>query len=413
MTSKHSVVVTGLGAITPIGNSVAVAWNNLCSGVSGAQTISAFDAAEHTTNFAATVTGFDVTTVVGEKNIKKFDRFIALGIQAADEALEHSGLDLDETDRERVGVAIGSGIGGLEFIQNNAELLHGKGPRRISPFFVPGSIINMVAGNVSIRHQLFGPNISAATACTTGTHMIGLAMRMIQHGDADVMLAGGAEAPVNSFGIGAFNAVRALSTRNDNPEQASRPWDADRDGFVLGEGAGVLVLESEAHAKKRGATVYGRVVGFGMSADGHHITQPCSNGEGAALSMRNALKDAELNPRDIGYINAHGTATQAGDIAETIAVQSIFGNHAAATPMSSNKSMIGHLLGAAGAVEGVFTVLALQDQVLPPTINLYNQDAQCPLDYIPHTARDVVNCRYAISNSFGFGGTNGTLIFAR
>lgn len=411
MNQSNRVVITGLGMVSPLGNDVASSWTNLVNGKSGVTRITKFDCQNQTTNFAAQLQNFDPLLTVSNKDVKKMDDFIIYGIAAADEAIADANLIITDENRNRIGVAIGSGIGGLSTIQQNSDIAYTKGPKRMSPFFVPGSIINMIAGNLSIKHKIRGPNIAMATACTTGTHMIGSAYRMIQYGDADIMLCGGAEAPVTPLGIGAFNAVRALSTHNDNPELASRPWDIDRDGFVLGEGGGVLVLEKEQHAKDRGAKIYGYIEGFGMSGDGYHMTLPSESGDGAARSMQCAIDDAQISPDQIGYINAHGTSTSAGDIAETLAVKKVFGAYAQSVTISSNKSMIGHLLGAAGAVEAIFTLKSLEQKIIPPTINLHNPDPQCDLDYVPHTARDHPTVQYALSNSFGFGGTNGTLVF--
>ncbi|MDH5735911.1 MAG: beta-ketoacyl-ACP synthase II, partial [Gammaproteobacteria bacterium] len=362
--------------------------------------------------FACTVKDFDSTEYINSKDLKKMDTFIHYGIAAADQAIKDSGIEITEQNAERIGVSIGSGIGGLPMIEKNKEALDSGGPRKISPFLIPGSIINMISGNVSIKYGLKGPNIAIVTACTTGTHSIGQAARMIAYGDADVMLTGGAEKASSPLGIGGFASSRALSKRNDAPEAASRPWDKDRDGFVLGDGAGVLVLEEYEHAKARGAKIYAELAGFGMSGDAYHMTQPSEGGEGAARCMINAIKDAGLNPEDVDFVNAHGTSTPAGDLGETLALKAAFGDHAYKLAVTSTKSMTGHLLGAAGGVEAVFTVMSLQDQVATPTINLDNQDPECDLDYTANTARNM-KIDVAISNSFGFGGTNGTILFKK
>ena len=409
--TKKRVVVTGLGIVSPVGNNVQTCWSNLLTGTSGVSSITSFDTSGLTTTFAAQVKEFDPLDWMNDsKECKKTDKHIQYGIAAAQQAITDAGLDDDA--KRNAGVSIGSGIGGLEFIENNCKTLFEKGARRVSPFFIPGSIINMVSGYVSITHGMRGPNIALATACTTGTHSIGLAARMISYGDAEVFVAGGAESSVCSLGIAGFNAARALSTRNDSPEQASRPWDKDRDGFILGEGAGVMVLESYEHARKRNATIYAELKGFGMSGDAYHITLPPEEGYGAAHCMKRALEDAELSPNAIDYINAHGTSTLGGDLTETVAVRSTFGAHANALAMSSTKSMTGHLLGAAGAIEAIFSVLSLQNQAIPPTINLDNPDEGCNLDYVANTARDI-KADHVLTNSFGFGGTNGSLIFSR
>jgi 3-oxoacyl-[acyl-carrier-protein] synthase II len=408
--SKRRIVVTGLGMLTPVGNTVEESWKNIVAGKSGIGPITTFD----TSNFPVTISGavkdFDATLYIPAKDLKKMDPFIHYGIAAGIQALEDSGLEVTEENADRIGVAIGSGIGGLPGIERNRDQFVAGGARKISPFFVPSAIINMVSGNLSIMKGLKGPNISIVSACTTGAHNIGDAARMIAYGDADVMIAGGAEMATSPLGIGGFAAARALSTRNDDPEAASRPWDKDRDGFVLGDGAGVVVVEEYEHAKKRGAKIYCELAGYGMSGDAHHMTQPSPSGEGPARCMNNALKDAGLNKEDVGYINAHGTSTPAGDKAETMAVKVAMGDHANKVVVSSTKSMTGHLLGAAGGIEAIFSILALRDQVIPPTINLDNQDPECDLDYCANTARDA-NLTVTLSNSFGFGGTNGTLLF--
>ncbi len=410
--AKRRVVVTGLGIVSPVGLNIKQSWENILAGKSGAAPITEFDTADFSVKFACTVKDFDPEQYIGKKDIKKMDSFIHYGIAAAVQAIQDSGIEVTEANAERIGVSIGSGIGGLPMIERNKELLDKGGPRKISPFMVPGSIINMISGNLSIMYGMKGPNIAIVTACTTGTHSIGEAGRMIAYGDADVMIAGGAEKASSPMGIGGFAAARALSTRNDSPETASRPWDQDRDGFVLGDGAGVLVLEEYEHAKARGANIYCELSGFGLSGDAYHMTQPSEGGEGAARCMVNAMKDAGINPDQVDFVNAHGTSTPAGDVAETAAVKAAFGDHAYKLAVTSTKSMTGHLLGAAGGIEAVFTVLAMRDQVASPTINLVNQDPACDLDFVPNTARDM-KIDVAISNSFGFGGTNGTLLFKK
>ncbi|WP_151705338.1 beta-ketoacyl-ACP synthase II [Nitrincola alkalilacustris] len=410
--SRKRVVVTGLGLLTPVGNTVEDAWASILAGKSGVAAIDHFDATQFSTRFCASVKAFDIERYMSVKEARKIDLFIQYGMAAAIQAIEDAGLEVTEENAARIGCAIGSGIGGLPMIEKTHDMLNQSGPRKVSPFFVPGSIINMIAGNLAIRYGFQGPNIAITTACTTGTHNIGQAMRMIQYGDADIMIAGGAEMATTPLGVAGFAAARALSTRNDDPVAASRPWDRDRDGFVLGDGAGILVLESYESAKARGADIYCELTGFGMSDDAFHMTAPPEDGSGAARSMLNALKDSGLNPEQIHYINAHGTSTPAGDIAESNAVKLVLGQYAAQTRISSTKSMIGHLLGAAGAVEAAFCVLALRDQVAPPTINLDNPSEGCDLNYVPHTAQ---SCRIdaTMSNSFGFGGTNGTLVFSK
>lgn len=411
--SKRRVVITGMGMLSPLGNDVQSSWDGVRAGRSGIGMIDRFDASEYNTRIGGAIKDLDLSPWLSTKEARKLDAFIHYGLIAAQQAVEDSGLDsYDELDRDRAGIAIGSGIGGLEYIEKNVLTMDKSGPRKVSPFFVPASVINMISGNAAIRFGYRGPNIAIVTACTTGTHNIGYAARTIAYGDADVMLAGGSEMATTRTGIAAFSAARALSTRNDEPEKASRPWDRERDGFVLSDGAGVVVLEDLEHAKKRGATIYGEVVGFGMSDDAHHITAPPESGEGAARSMQNALRDAGLSPDEVDYINAHGTSTQVGDVAEVAAVKSVFGDHARKLAMSSTKSMTGHLLGAAGAVEGIFSVLAIRDRLLPPTINLDNPDEGCDLDFVANQSRES-DVRVALSNSFGFGGTNGTLIFRR
>jgi 3-oxoacyl-[acyl-carrier-protein] synthase II len=408
--SKRRVVVTGLGLLTPVGNTVDESWKNIVAGKSGIAPITAFDASEFSARISGSVKNFDPLQYIPNKELKKMDTFIHYGLAAGIQALDDSGIEVTDENAERIGVAIGSGIGGLPAIEKNRDAYVAGGPRKISPFFVPSSIINMVSGNLSIMRGLKGPNIAIVSACTTGAHNIGDAGRMIVYGDADVMVAGGAEMGTCALGVGGFAAARALSTRNDDPEAASRPWDRDRDGFVLGDGAGVVVLEEYEMAKKRGANIYCELVGYGMSGDAHHMTAPSMGGEGAARCMRNAMNDAGLNAEDIGYINAHGTSTPAGDVAETKAVKLAMGDHAHKLVVSSTKSMTGHLLGAAGGIEAIFSILALRDQVVPPTINLDNQDPECDLDYVANTARDL-KLTASMSNSFGFGGTNGTCIF--
>ena len=411
--SKRRVVVTGLGMLSPVGNTVESTWNALLAGQSGISLIDHFDTTAYATKFAGLVKNFNSEDFISRKDARKMDAFIQYGIAAGMQAMQDAGLDITEANASRIGAAIGSGIGGLGLIEENHSSLVNGGPRKISPFFVPSTIVNMIAGHLTIMYGMRGPSISIATACTSGVHNIGHAARIIAYNDADVMLAGGAEKASTPLGVGGFGAARALSTRNDNPQAASRPWDKDRDGFVLGDGAGMLVLEEYEHAKNRGAKIYAEVVGFGMSSDAYHMTSPPENGAGAALAMENALLDAGVTPSQIGYINAHGTSTPAGDQAEAQAVKSVFGADAQRVLVSSTKSMTGHLLGAAGAVEAIFSVLALRDQVAPPTINLDNPDEGCDLDFVPHEARQVSDMEYTLCNSFGFGGTNGSLIFRR
>ena len=410
--SKRRVVVTGLGIISPVGNDVATAWANITAGKSGIGPITHFDASTFPTRIAGEIRDFDPAQFVAAKDVKKMDPFIHYGIAASVQALADAGLHPHEHDEERIGVAVGAGIGGIATIERTSITYHEHGQRKISPFFVPSSIINMASGNLSIMLGLKGPNIACVTACTTATHNIGLAMRMIQYGDADVMVAGGAEYSTVGTAIGGFCSARALSTRNDEPHKASRPWDKDRDGFVLSDGAGVLVIEEYEHAKKRGARIYCELTGFGMSGDAFHMTAPSENGEGGARCMVAAMKDARLNPEQVEYINAHGTSTPAGDIAEVQGIKSTFGEHAKKLMVSSTKSMTGHLLGAAGGVEAIFSILALRDNVIPATINLENPGEGCDLDFVPNVARQK-KIDVALSNSFGFGGTNGTLVFQR
>ena len=410
--SKRRVVVTGMGIISPVGNDIASAWDNILKGVSGIGEVTHFDATAYATRIAGQVRDFNPGDWIAPKDIKKMDPFIHYGIAAGTQALRDSGLEVTEENAPRIGVAVAAGIGGLHTIEHTSIELHEKGPRRVSPFFVPSSIINMVSGHLSIMYGLKGPNIACVTACTTATHNIGLAARMIQYGDADVMVAGGAEFATTGTAMAGFCSAKAMSTRNDEPTKASRPWDKDRDGFVLSDGAGVLVLEEYEHAKARGAKIYAELVGFGMSGDAYHITAPSEGGDGAARSMQAALKDAALNPTDVHYVNAHGTSTPLGDLGEVLAAKRVFGDYAYKLPVSSTKSMTGHLLGAAGGVEAIFSILALRDQVLPPTINLDEPGEGCDLDFVPNTAREA-KLDVVISNSFGFGGTNGTLAFRR
>ena len=410
--SRRRVVVTGMGLVTPLGTNLEDSWQGILAGRSGVAPIEGFDTSAFTTRFGAQVKDFDVENFMSKKDARKMDLFIQYGMAAAIQAITDSGLETTEENADRIGCAIGSGIGGLPMIEKNHELLQKGGPRKLSPFFVPGSIINMISGNLAIRFGFRGPNIAITTACTSGTHNIGYSARTIAYGDADVMVCGGAEAASTPLGLGGFAAARALSTRNDDPQAASRPWDKDRDGFVLGDGAGVLVLEEYEHAKARGAKIYAELTGFGMSDDAYHMTLPPEDGRGAAAAMRNALKDASFNAEVINYINAHGTSTPAGDLAESRAVESVLGAAADKVAVSSTKSMIGHLLGAAGAVEAVFCILAIRDQVAPPTINLENPQEGCNLDYVPKEARQM-KIEHALSNSFGFGGTNGSLIFSK
>ncbi len=410
--SKRRVVITGLGIVSPVGNSVAEAWANVIAGKSGITRVTRFDVAAYSSQIAGEVKNFDVARYLPSKDARRMDTFIHYGMAAAIDAIKDSGIEVTEQNAERIGVNIGSGIGGLPMIEDTHLAALQGGPRRISPFFIPGTIVNMISGNLSILYGLKGPNLAIVTACTTATHCIGDSGRLIEYGDADIMIAGGAESTVSPLGIGGFAAARALSTRNDDPPTASRPWDRDRDGFVLGEGAGVLVLEEMEHARARGAHIYAELAGFGMSADAHHMTAPCEDGEGAARCMKNALRNAGIATTEVDYINAHGTSTPLGDIAETVAVKRCFGEHAHTLKVSSTKSMTGHLLGAAGGVEAVFSVLAIKHQIAPPTINIFNQDPQCDLDYVANSARDM-KVDVALSNSFGFGGTNGSLVFAK
>ncbi|MGE5242428.1 MAG: beta-ketoacyl-ACP synthase II [Bacteroidota bacterium] len=411
--SKRRVVITGLGILSPVGIGVAENWRNILAGKSGISRITHFDATGYSAMIAGEVKDFDPARFgITEKEARRMDRFIQLGMAAGIEAIEDSGIEVTEANAERIGVHIGSGIGGVGTIEDTMLTIKEKGPRRVSPFYVPMSIINMISGDLSVMYGLKGPNLAMVTACATATHGIGDAGRLIEYGDADVMIAGGGEAAITPTAVAGFSNAKALSTRNDSPETASRPWDKDRDGFVLGEGAGVVVLEEYEHAKKRGAKIYCELVGFGMSGDAYHMTSPPENGEGAARCMRNALRNAGLNPDQVQYVNAHGTSTPLGDKAETVAAKTAFGAHAKKIAMSSTKSMTGHLLGAAGGIEAVYTALAIQHQVAPPTINLVTPDPECDLDYVPGAAR-AMKIDVAISNSFGFGGTNGTLVFRR
>jgi len=409
---KRRVVVTGLGCISPVGNTVADMWNAVTAGKSGIALITKFDASAFSTRFAGEVKDFELEKYIPGKESRHMDTFIHYGMAAGIQAIEDSGLVITEENADRIGVNIGSGIGGLPMIEKTHAELEKRGPRRVSPFFVPSSIINMTSGFLSIRYGLKGPNLSCVTACSTGLHSIGYAARTISYGDADVMIAGGAESTVSPLGIGGFAAARALSSRNDDPATASRPWDKDRDGFVMGEGAGVLVLEEYEHAKARGAKIYAELCGFGMSADAHHMTAPLEDGSGASKCMTNAINDAGINPDQVNYINAHGTSTPLGDKAETIAVKRSLGDSAKSVVMSSSKSMVGHLLGGAGGLESVITVLAVHNQIAPPTINIFNQDPDCDLDYCANAARDM-RIDYALKNSFGFGGTNSSLVFGK
>ena len=409
---RKRVVITGMGMVSPVGHTVAESWDSVVNGRSGVSAIEHFDASAFATQFSASVKNFDLSPYMSDKEARKNDPFIQFGMAAGIQAIEDSGLTIENADAERIGCVIGSGIGGLGSIEDTSILIKERGPRRVSPFFVPGSIINMIAGNLSIRYGFKGTNLAVTTACTTGTHAIGLAAREIMFGYADAVVCGGAEMATTPVGIGGFGAARALSKRNDDPQKASRPWDKDRDGFVLGDGAGVLVLEEYEHAKARGAKIYAELSGFGTSSDAYHMTSPPEDGAGAAKAMVNALKDAGMEPDAVNYINAHGTSTPAGDKAECAAVKSVFAEHAKDVAVSSTKSMTGHLLGAAGAIEAIFSVMAIVDQVAPPTINLDSPDEGCDLNFVPHKAQKMT-IDVAMSNSFGFGGTNGTLIFSK
>lgn len=408
--SKRRVVVTGLGVVSPVGIGVKTAWDNLIAGKSGISQITKFDASAFASTIAGEVKDFNVEDFLTAKDARRMDTFIQYGLAAAIEAVKDSGIVATEDNAERIGVSIGSGIGGMQFIEDTDILYQASGPRKISPFFIPGTIINMISGNLSIMFGFKGPNIAIVTACTTGTHSIGDASRMIEYGDADVMVAGGAEAAITRLSVGGFAASRALSARNDDPATASRPWDRDRDGFVIGEGAGVLVLEEYEHAKKRGAKIYAELSGYGMSADAYHMTAP--NMDGPRRSMRNAMNNAGINPDAVQFVNAHGTSTPLGDANETNAIKAAFGGHAYNLVVNSTKSMTGHLLGGAGGLESVFTVLSIYNQLSPPTINIFNQDPECDLDFCANTARDM-KIEYALKNNFGFGGTNGSLVFKK
>lgn len=409
---KRRVVITGLGCVSPIGNTVAAAWEALTAGTSGIATITRFDASAFSTRFAGEVKGFQIDEYIPAKEARHMDTFIHYGMAAGMQAMQDCGIEVTEANSDRIGVIVGSGIGGLPMIEETHAELTSRGPRRISPFFVPASIINMISGHLSIKYGLRGPNLAIVTACTTGLHCIGAAGRLIEYGDADVMIAGGAESTISPLGLGGFASARALSARNDDPATASRPWDRDRDGFVLGEGAGVMVLEEYEHAKARGAHIYAELLGFGMSADAHHMTAPLEDGDGARRCMISAMNNAGVNPDEVSYVNAHGTSTPLGDVAETIAIKRALGDHAKNIVVNSTKSMTGHLLGGAGGLEAVFTVLAVKRQISPPTINIFNQDPACDLDYCANVAREMP-IEIAVKNSFGFGGTNGTLIFGK
>ena len=406
------VVVTGMGMVSPVGHTVAETWDNILAGKSGAAPIETFDVSAYNTRFSASVRNFDISDYLAPKESRKMDVFVQYGMAAGIQAMRDSGLEVTEENAPRIGCSIGSGIGGIGQIEKNAEILKQGGPRKISPFFVPGSIINMISGNQSVMYNLQGPSLAIVTACTSGTHNIGLGARLIALGDADAMLVGGAEMATTPVGLGGFSAARALSTRNDDPEAASRPWDRDRDGFVMGDGSGMLMIEEYETAKARGARIYAELKGFGMSGDAYHMTLPPEDGRGAAASMNNAIRDAEVPLDKINYINAHGTSTNAGDVAESRAVESVLGSAASQVAVSSTKSMIGHLLGAAGAVEAIFSILALRDQVAPPTINLDNVEEGCNLNYVPNQAQERA-IHSVVTNSFGFGGTNGSLLFSK
>jgi 3-oxoacyl-[acyl-carrier-protein] synthase II len=412
LTGQRRVVITGLGIVSPLGIGREENWAGICDGRSGIGRITQFDPTAYPSQIAGEVKNFDPTALLSEKEVRRTDRFIHLGVAAGVEAIKDSGIEITEANAERIGVHMGSGFGGVHTVEQTTLLLHEKGPRRVSPFYVPASIINMISGVLSIMYGLKGPNLAVVTACTTATHAVGDAGRLIEYGDADVMIAGGAEAAVTPTSVAGFSNAKALSTRNDDPAAASRPWDLERDGFVLSEGGAALVLEELESAKRRGARIYAELIGFGMSGDAYHITSPPEGGEGAARCMQAALRNARINPDDVQYVNAHGTSTEVGDIAETLAIKTTFGGHAARLAVSSTKSMTGHLLGAAGGAEAVYTVLSLCHQIAPPTINLTKPDPRCDLDYIPGSAREM-NMQVAISNSFGFGGTNGTLVFRR
>lgn len=410
--SRRRVVVTGLGCVSPVGNTLSDTWNAVVSGKSGIATITKFDASAFSTNFAGEVKGFQIEDYISAKEARHMDTFIHFGLAAGIQAMQDSGLVVTEQNADRIGVLVGSGIGGLPLIEETHIEYLNRGPRRISPFFIPASIINMISGHLSIKYGLKGPNLAIVTACTTGLHCIGSAARMIEYGDADVMIAGGAESNMSPLGLGGFASARALSSRNDDPATASRPWDKDRDGFVMGEGSGVMVLEEYEFAKARGAKIYAEVLGFGMSADAYHMTAPLEDGSGARKSMEAALRNAGVNADQVNYINAHGTSTPLGDLAETIGIKSTFGDHAKKLVVNSTKSMTGHLLGGAGGLESVITAMAVHKNISPPTINIFNQDPECDLDYCANTAREM-QINVAVKNSFGFGGTNGTLVFGK
>ncbi len=409
---QRRVVVTGMGCVSPVGNNLSEAWGAVTSGKSGIATITRFDPSPFTTHFAGEVKGFQIEDYIPAKEARHMDTFIHFGLAAGMQAMQDSGLVVTEENADRIGVMVGSGIGGLPLIEETHTEYTNRGARRISPFFVPASIINMISGHLSIKYGLKGPNLAIVTACSTGLHCIGAAARMIEYGDVDAMVAGGAESTISPLGLGGFASARALSSRNDDPLTASRPWDKDRDGFVLGEGAGVMVLEEYEHAKARGAKIYAEVLGFGMSADAYHMTAPLEDGDGARRCMNSALKNAGINPDQVNYINAHGTSTPLGDLAETVGIKRTFGDYAKKMVVNSTKSMTGHLLGGAGGLEAVFTVMAVHKQLSPPTINIFNQDPACDLDYCANTARDMP-INIAVKNSFGFGGTNGTLVFGK
>ncbi|HEY8023807.1 MAG TPA: beta-ketoacyl-ACP synthase II [Burkholderiaceae bacterium] len=409
---QRRVVITGLGCVSPVGNTVADSWRAITEGKSGIATITKFDASAFSTHFAGEVKGFNIEDYIPAKEARHMDTFIHYGMAAGMQAMQDCGLEVTEANAERIGVIVGSGIGGLPMIEETHSEYLKRGPRRISPFFIPASIINMISGHLSIKYGLKGPNLAIVTACTTGLHCIGAAGRMIEYGDADVMIAGGSESAISPLGLGGFASARALSARNDDPATASRPWDKDRDGFVLGEGAGVMVLEEYEHAKARGAKIYAELLGFGMTADAYHMTAPLEDGDGARRCMLAAMKNAGINADQVDYVNAHGTSTPLGDVAETVAIKRALGDHAYKTIVNSTKSMTGHLLGGAGGLEAVFTVLATHHQISPPTINIFNQDPACDLDYCANAAREMP-INIAVKNSFGFGGTNGTLIFGK
>jgi 3-oxoacyl-[acyl-carrier-protein] synthase II len=410
--AKRRVVITGLGIVSPVGTGITQAWQNIVDGKSGITRITRFDASQFSSKIAGEVKGFDVDKFLSAKDARRMDVFIHYGLAAGMEAIKDAGIEVTEQNAERIGVNIGSGIGGLPMIEDSHNDYLAVGPRKISPFFIPGTIINMISGNLSIMYGFKGPNLSMVTACSTATHCIGESARLIEYGDADIMIAGGSEGSICELALGGFSSARALSTRNDDPATASRPWDKGRDGFVLGEGAGVLVLEEYEHAKSRGAKIYAEVAGYGMSADAYHMTAPREDGEGAARCMNNALRNAGLNVDQVDYINAHGTSTPLGDLAETMAMKRCLGEHAMKVKVSSTKSMTGHLLGAAGGIEAIFSVLGIYHQIAPPTINIFEQDEACDMDYVPNIARNMM-INVAMSNSFGFGGTNATLVFRK